>query len=113
MTGENVAIKLKELSDEKVNNLKQEAKMLKKLQSVKGVPLVYFDGEEGDYYVLVMELLGPNLKQLHRRCGYRFTHRTALYLGLQVMQIVEKLHQKGVFHRNINLENLCIGRDNQ
>ena len=41
--------------------LEYEAKIMKKLQGNPHIPDIYWYGVEGEYYVLVMEILGPSL----------------------------------------------------
>ena len=42
-------------------------------------------GTEGDYHALAMNLLGPNLFQLMAFCGGRFSLKTVLMLGEQMV----------------------------
>ncbi|EAA12872.5 AGAP008476-PA, partial [Anopheles gambiae str. PEST] len=62
-TGEEVAIKL-ECIKTKHPQLHIESKFYKMLQGAVGIPTIKWCGSEGDYNVMVMELLGPSLEDL-------------------------------------------------
>ena len=54
------------------------------------VSLFRWYGQEKDYNILVMDLLGPSLEDLFNFCSRRFTMKTVLMLADQV-SIVAKL----------------------
>ncbi|GCB78154.1 hypothetical protein scyTo_0017707 [Scyliorhinus torazame] len=62
-TGEEVAIKL-ECVKTKHPQLHIESKFYKMMQGGVGIPSIKWCGAEGDYNVMVMELLGPSLEDL-------------------------------------------------
>ncbi len=51
----------------------------------KGIPKVHWYGVDGDYNVMVMQLLGPSLEELFNLCGRRFSLKTALMLSEQIV----------------------------
>ena len=51
-----------------------------------GIPAIRWCGTEGDYNVLVMELLGPSLEDLFNFCGRRFKLKTVLLLADQLVR---------------------------
>lgn len=79
-TSEEVAIKLELLSTAKPQ-LHYEAKIYQILQGNHGIPTVYWFGVEGDYTVLIMAILGPNLQQLFDFCDQSFTLKTTLIIA--------------------------------
>jgi len=49
-------------------------------------------GQEKEYNILVMDLLGPSLEDLFNFCGRRFTMKTVLMLADQVSPSVPCNH---------------------
>ena len=46
-----------------------------KLKGIKRIPKLYFAGEQGLYYILIIELLGPSLKSLWNMLGENFHYQ--------------------------------------
>ena len=53
-----------------------------------GIPSIKWCGTEGDYNVLVMELLGPSLEDLFNFCSRKFSLKTVLLLADQLVSII-------------------------
>lgn len=58
---------------------------------------------------MVMDLLGPSLQQLFEKCGKKFTLKTVLMLGKEILAIIEYVHFRNFLHRDIKPENFVIG----
>jgi serine/threonine protein kinase len=107
-TNEEVAVKMEEIKC-KYPQLIYEAKILHSLQGGMGIPNLSWFGQEGDYNVLVMDLLGQNLEELVNSCNRKFSVKTVLLIADQAISVLEYLHTKGVLHRDIKPENILLG----
>ncbi|CAJ0965544.1 unnamed protein product [Ranitomeya imitator] len=90
---EEVAIKL-ECVKTKHPQLHIESKIYKMMQGGVGIPTIKWCGAEGDYNVMVMELLGPSLEDLFNFCSRKFSLKTVLLLADQM--IVVKRYLSGL-----------------
>jgi len=107
-TNEEVAIKLESVKT-KHPQLLYESKLYRILQGGTGIPNVNWFGVEGDYNVLVMDLLGPSLEDLFSFCNRKLSLKTVLMLADQMINRVEYVHQKSFLHRDIKPDNFLMG----
>ncbi|XP_057967738.1 casein kinase 1-like protein 2 isoform X2 [Malania oleifera] len=107
-TNEEVAIKLENVKT-KHPQLLYESKLYRILQGGTGIPNVRWFGVEGDYNVLVMDLLGPSLEDLFNFCSRKFSLKTVLMLADQMINRVEFVHSKSFLHRDIKPDNFLMG----
>lgn len=107
-TGEEVAIKLESMKT-RHPQLEYEWRLYKLLQGKVGIPNIRYFGKEGDYNILVMDLLGPSLEDLFNFCQRKFTLKTVLMLADQMLTRLEYLHTKNFLHRDIKPDNFLIG----
>ena len=98
MTGEDLAIKL-EPGDARIPQLCLEYQFYKKLGPDRVLPAIHYYGTCGRYNTMVMDLLGPNLEDLFNLCGRRFSTKTVLLIGIQLLYRVEKIHLHGLIYR--------------
>ncbi|KAM7509692.1 hypothetical protein LguiA_020145 [Lonicera macranthoides] len=107
-TTEEVAIKLENIKT-KHPQLLYESKLYRILQGGTGIPNVRWFGVEGDYNVLVMDLLGPSLEDLFNFCSRKLSLKTVLMLADQMINRVEFVHTKSFLHRDIKPDNFLMG----
>lgn len=107
-TGDEVAIKLETIRT-KHPQLLYESKLYKILQGGVGIPTVRWYGVEGDYNIMVMDLLGPSLEDLFNFCNRRFSLKTVLMLADQLLRRIEYVHTRSFIHRDVKPDNFLMG----
>lgn len=116
-TDKEIAIKLEELKTQ-APQLAFEYDVAKKLAGDKmeapypqgfALPCYFFENA-GRHCALSMPLLGPTLENMIEKCRGKFSAKTTLLLGEQVLRRLEFLHSLEIVHRDIKPENFMLGR---
>ena len=109
---EEVAIKLEPIKT-KHPQLFYESKLYMALQGGIGIPKIHWCGSQGNYNILIMDLLGPSLEDLFNYCKRKFTLLTSLMIIDQMISRIEFIHSRNFIHRDVKPDNFLIGRGNK
>ena len=108
-SNEYVAIKIESLIG-KSKLLKNEAKICRHLTPSKGISQVRYYGVDQENSYVVFDLLGVSLDTYMERLK-KFSLKTTCNLGMQMIQRIEYIHEKGILHRDIKPDNFLMGKD--
>ncbi|GMI74271.1 Photoregulatory Protein Kinase 1, MUT9P-LIKE-KINASE 4, Arabidopsis EL1-like 2 [Hibiscus trionum] len=75
-----------------------------------GVPKVHYKGKQGDYYVMVMDILGPSLWDVWNSSGQTMSAEMVACIAVESLSILEKMHSKGYVHGDVKPENFLLGQ---
>lgn len=103
-----IAIKL-ESTKNKHSQLQYEARIYSALQGGVGIPDFYWYGSQGNYNILVLQLLGSSLEDLFNSCNRIFSLKTMLMLTEQMLNRIEFFHNRSFIHRDIKPDNFIMG----
>ena len=105
-TNENVAVKLELIADE-LKLLKHESNIYRLLSNVDGVPKIKWYGKYDIYYYMVIDLFGDSLQELLNK-SKKLKLKLLLQLGINIVDILMKIHNAGFIHRDIKPENFLL-----
>ncbi|CAD8044674.1 unnamed protein product [Paramecium primaurelia] len=107
-----VAIKIEKEENQEVKSLEREVQVLQRLSNTEGIPNLYWYGQQDDYNIIIIQLLGKDLAYYMKK-KRRFSVKTTIQLGIQIVKVLERIHEKGVVHRDLKPENILFGQDNE
>ena len=113
-TQESVAVKLEPIKSNHSPHLHHEARLYSYISRdvvTVGVPRLRWYGPQGEYNVMVMDLLGPSIEALFEFCGRSFDFKTVYMIVEQIIHRLEFMHSMGYLHRDIKPDNFVMGLD--
>ncbi|CAI0389935.1 unnamed protein product [Linum tenue] len=75
-----------------------------------GLPFVHYKGQQGDYYILVMDMLGPSLWDVWNSNNQMLSEQMVACIAVESISILEQLHSKGFVHGDVKPENFLLGQ---
>lgn len=74
-----------------------ESKIIKALKGKTALAGIHFVGQERTstgkvFHIMIMDLLGESLYELHNKLNKKFDHDTVLNIGIQVLTIMMEIH---------------------
>ena len=107
-TGKEVAVKFEQLKVRRPQVI-EEAKLLQEFRGELGFPKFLWYGREGEYHIMVIELLGPSLEDMFAYCGRKLSLKTVILLADMLITRLETMHKRGYIHRDMKPENILMG----
>ncbi|KAE9584630.1 hypothetical protein Lal_00021743 [Lupinus albus] len=74
-----------------------------------GVPQVHYKGRQGDYYIMVMDILGPSLWDVWSNNNHIMSTEMVACIAIEAISILEKMHSRGYVHGDVKPENFLLG----
>lgn len=100
----NVAIKLEEIHELELPLLYREAKIMKHLRNVIGIPTLIESGCTSTHNYIALELLDASLYELHQ--AKKLSSISVLHRAEQLLSTLEGIHSKNILHRDLKPKNL-------
>lgn len=104
-TNELVAIKIEEKKNDSL--LINESKVYQYLGKMTGIPQLKWFGTDDKYNYMVIELLDISLLSIIKQ--YILSLNTTIQLSIQMLKIIQSIHEKNLVHRDIKPENFLFG----
>ncbi|KAH9406581.1 Casein kinase I isoform gamma-2 [Tyrophagus putrescentiae] len=107
--GTKFAVKFESL-DRSFLQLPIEHRVYQSIGNAVGFAQCVFYQQSSTESVIVMSLLGQNLKELFQMCNRTFSLKTVLRIAIQSISRLEVLHGKNFIYRDIKPDNFVLGQ---
>ena len=101
-----VAIKI----PKKKKSLIREIFILNYLKNIPGIPKIYFYVSTKSKNFLIEDLFGPSLRTILYFQKQSFDLFTICEIGIQIISILQEMHDNNIVHNDIKPENICWGK---
>ena len=106
-TLEYVAIKVESILNE-TKLLKNESIIYQYLNNISYIPSIKWFGKDEFNYYMVINLLGNSLQFIKNK-KTNFSLYLTLQIGIQIINLLKNIHEKGLVHRDIKPDNFLLG----
>ncbi|KAG1842469.1 casein kinase I isoform delta [Suillus tomentosus] len=91
------------------SSVQREYHILTQLEGGVGIPRALWFGRESIYHALVLDLLGPSLRDLFLKHGRKFTLHSVVNLADQLLSRLQYIHSHNYVHGDIKPQNVAVG----
>ncbi|KAI9202725.1 casein kinase I epsilon/delta kin-20B [Polychytrium aggregatum] len=113
-TGADVAVKRELINPKHTAYIFNEYECYKTLGDADGFPKVLYCGSIDQYNVIVMTMLGPDLRFLLKRSrSGTLPIKTVFYCIPRMIQRLQYIHSQGIVFRDVKPDQFCIGRSGE
>jgi serine/threonine protein kinase len=113
-TNEDIFLKGEENRNPKMKkgllSILQEGKIYQSMQGGIGIPYMHWCGQEEDYNFIALEGLSLTFSKLLSKCGNRFSLKTSLSIGMELISILQYYHFKHFTYNNLCPKHVMIGK---
>ena len=95
-----------------INALETEYQIMKNIKCNQ-IPLIKEYSQNNSYNILIMQLLGKSLEQIFEQILHKekMSIKCLYNLSLQMIEILEQIHNKNIIHRDIKPSNFLMGNN--
>lgn len=86
-----------------------EWQVYNKLSGSYGIPRVHYKGSQGEYYIMVMDMLGPSLWDAWKDKSQPVSIEMVACIAVEAISILKNIHCKGYVHGDVKPENFLLG----